>query len=216
MTRIILVRHGQTIWNQVDRFRGHADVPMDETGLAQALVTSVCIAAQWQPGVVYAGPLSCTIKTAEAIAQPFKLLVQMEEDLIDVDCGKWQGLTPDEVRQGWPVEFENYLHAPAAFRFPGGEGLEDARLRLTKCEEDLSGRHPNQTIVLVSHTASNRLIILSALGLDTRGFWKMRQEPCAINVLEGDPGHFALVTMNETGHLLSVSPGRNQNESKTL
>ena len=216
MTRIILVRHGQTTWNRAERFRGHADVPLDETGLVQASLTAARIAAQWQPAVIYAGPLSRTVQTAEATAKPLNLQVQVEKELIDVDCGEWQGLTPDEVRQRWPLEFEVYLHSPAAFRFPGGEALEEARLRLTKCVEDVSGRHPDQTVVLVSHTAANRLIILSMLGLDAQGFWSLRQEPCAINVLEGDPGHFALVTMNEAGHLLSVSRGKDRNESKTL
>jgi broad specificity phosphatase PhoE len=209
MIRIILVRHGQTAWNRAERFRGHADVPLDETGLHQAQATAIRIAVQWKPDVIYAGPLSRTIKTAEAIAQLFNLTVHVEDGLIDVDCGLWQGLTPIEVQQGWPTEFQLYLHSPGDFSFPGGESLEMARLQAMKRVGNLTARHPGQTIVLVSHTALNRLLLLSVLGLDSRSFWKIRQDTCAINVFEVDASQFALTLLNETSHLLSISASRN-------
>ncbi len=204
MTRIILVRHGQTAWNREERFRGHADIPPDETGFAQAKVTGVRIASQWKPEAVYAGPLSRTIQTAESTACLFNLIVRVEPSLIDVDCGQWQGLTPDEASQRWPTEFQAYLHAPGDFRFPGGEALEMARLRAMKCVDGLIARYPDQTIVLVSHTALNRLILLSTLGMDSRSFWRVRQDTCAINSFEAEDNKFTLTLLNETSHLLSI------------
>lgn len=88
MTNIILIRHGQTEWNRSERFRGHADVPLDKIGLMQADATGKRIAAQWKPDAVYAGPLSRTLNTAEAMARSTSLTVQIEPDLIDVDCGE--------------------------------------------------------------------------------------------------------------------------------
>ncbi|MCL4529932.1 MAG: histidine phosphatase family protein [Chloroflexi bacterium] len=208
MTRIILVRHGQTAWNREERFRGHADVPLDEIGFAQAKATAERIGMQWKPDAIYAGPLSRTVKTAEPTAQSFDLKVQVEPDLIDVDCGQWQGLTPDEVRQRWPVEFQAYLAAPRNFQFPGGESLEQARKRAIKRVEQLIALHPDQTIVLVSHTALNRLILLTTLDLDSHSFWKIRQDTCAINYFESQSNHFTLITLNETSHLLSLSAAR--------
>jgi len=73
MTRIILVRHGQTEWNRVERFRGRADVPLNETGLAQAEATGRRVASEWQPVAIYSSPLSRAVKTAEAIARHFDL-----------------------------------------------------------------------------------------------------------------------------------------------
>jgi probable phosphoglycerate mutase len=215
MTRIILVRHGQTAWNREERFRGHADIPLDETGFAQAKATAARIAAQWKPDAVYAGPLSRTIQTAEATAHEFNLAVQVEEGLIDVDCGEWQGLTPEEARRQWPAEFEMFLHSPKDFVFPGGEALEAARLRAIRRVEELAARHPDQTLVLVSHTALNRLILLSVLGLDSRSFWRIGQATCAINVFEGRSNDLTMVTLNETGHLLR-EPGRTSPEEKSI
>ncbi len=216
MTNIILVRHGQTEWNRNERFRGHADVPLDGIGQAQAKAAARRIALQWRPDAVYAGPLSRTVKTAEAIAQATNLTIQKEPGLIDVDCGQWQGLTPEEVRQRWPVEFQAYLNAPRDFRFPGGESLEQARLRAMKHVEDVIMRHVDQVIVLVSHTALNRLILLTVLGLDSHSFWKIRQDTCAINVFETDTNYFTMVSLNETGHLLSVRGRDSAQEMKTV
>jgi len=203
MTRIILVRHGQTEWNSIERFRGHANVPLDSVGLAQAEATGKYVAQICNPSAVYAAPLSRTIKTAEAISGRFNLTVEREPGLIDVDCGQWQGLTPDEVRQRWPREFEQWLNSPGKFGFPGGESLEDARLRAMRTMNALLNRHSGQNIVLVSHTALNRLILLSALGLDCDQFWNLRQDTCAVNVLETRLEGFIVVSLNNTAHLLA-------------
>ena len=66
MTCIVLVRHGQTEWNRVERFRGRADVPLNEAGLAQAEATGKRVAQEWQPVAVYSSPLSRAVKTANA------------------------------------------------------------------------------------------------------------------------------------------------------
>jgi probable phosphoglycerate mutase len=85
MTRMILVRHGQTEWNRVERFRGRADVPLNEVGRAQAEATGWRVAAEWQPDAIYSSPLSRSVTTAEAIAKHFGLEVQVHTGLADID-----------------------------------------------------------------------------------------------------------------------------------
>lgn len=129
MTRIILVRHGQTEWNRVERFRGRADIPLNETGLAQAEATGRRIAAGWRPAAVYSSPLSRAVKTAMAVAGHFDLPVLTHAGLIDIDYGKWQGLTPDEARDRWPRILDAWYTAPDASHIPGGETLAALRTR---------------------------------------------------------------------------------------
>lgn len=216
MTQIILVRHGQTAWNREERFRGHADIPLDEIGISQAQATASRIAAQWQPHVIYAGPLSRTLQTAQPTAALLNLTVHSEPKLIDVDCGDWQGFSPDEVRAKWTAEFDTYLHTPLHFQFPGGESLEAARLRAFQRVNELTQKHAGQTIMLVSHTALNRLILLSVLGLDSSGLWRMRQDTCAINAFDVENGQFTLTLLNETSHLISLYGRSKQSSSKTV
>lgn len=201
MTSIILVRHGQTEWNRIERFRGRVDVPLNATGLAQAEAAGRRIAAE-QPAALYAGPLSRTLQTAEAIGLRCHLPVQVEPQLIDIDYGEWQGLTPDEVRERWPGALSTWYDAPHLAQIPNGETLDHLRSRALAAVDALAARHPDQTIVLVSHTVVNRIILLGVLGLGNDRFWRLRQEPCAINVFEVEHGVFTLVTMNDTCHLL--------------
>jgi phosphoserine phosphatase len=201
MTRIILVRHGQTEWNRIERFRGRADIPLNETGLAQAEATGQRIAAEWQPSAIYASPLSRAVKTAEAIANHYDLQIQPHPGLADIDYGEWQGLTPEEARQRWPVEIDAWYHSPHTVSISGGESLDDLRQRLMETVNELAARHPDETIVLVGHTVINRVILLGVLGLGNERFWKIKQEPCAINVFETEKDGFNLVSLNDTCHL---------------
>jgi broad specificity phosphatase PhoE len=81
MTQIILTRHGQTEWNRVERFRGRADIPLNETGLEQAAAASRRIILTWKPVAVYTSPLSRAVRTAEIIAAPLGLTPRRVEGL---------------------------------------------------------------------------------------------------------------------------------------
>jgi len=205
MTRIILVRHGETEWNRVERFRGQADVPLNETGLAQAEATARRIAAEWQLVAVYSSPLSRAVKTAQAIAQQFDLPVHTHRGLTDINYGQWQGLTPDEARERWPEMVDAWYHTPETARIPDGETLNHVRVRTMDAVRELAGRHPGKSIVLVAHTVVNRAILLSVLGLRNHRFWRLGQGTCAINVLELDGDEFTLVSMNDTCHLKGLA-----------
>ena len=201
MTQIILVRHGQTEWNRVERFRGWADVPLNETGQAQARATGRRIAAEWQPVAIYSSPLSRAMKTAEAIARHFHLPVQAHQGLIDIHHGLWQGLTPEEVRARWPEMFEAWYAAPHTVRMPDGETLSEVRARGLAVVREVAERHADGTVVLVGHTDINRAILLAVLGLNNTRFWHLRQDTCAINVFETEGDDFTLASLNETYHL---------------
>lgn len=201
MTRIVLVRHGQTEWNRVERFRGRADIPLNETGLAQAEATGRRIASEWRPAAVYSSPLSRAVKTAGVIAGHFALSVLTHPGIIDIDYGQWQGLRPDEVRERWQKMIDAWYTTPDSLHVPGAETLADIRIRAMGAVKELVDRHGGVTVVVVSHTVINRIILLGVLGLSNDRFWRLRQDTCAINCFEAEGGIFTLVSMNDTCHL---------------
>ena len=201
MTRIILVRHGETEWNRVEHFRGRADVPLNENGVVQAKRMGQRVAGQWRPVAIYSSPLKRAVKTAEAVAWHFGLSVQVHPGLIDIDYGQLQGLTPGEARERWPDVIDAWYNAPHTACIPGGETLDELRGRAERTLDDLVARHEGQTILLVGHTVINRIILLSVLGLGNDHFWRLRQDTCAINVFEVEKGVFTLVSLNDTYHL---------------
>ena len=96
MTRFILVRHGQTEWNRVERVRGRADLSLDETGKRQAEAAALRPKGE-QIAAIYSSPLRRALQTAEPIAKQLKLTVQPLQGLIDIDFGSWQGLSAEEA-----------------------------------------------------------------------------------------------------------------------
>lgn len=203
MTRIIIARHGRTEWNRVERFRGRADLELDEMGIKQAEAVSARI-AEWQISAVYSSPLRRALTTAEILARPFDLKVKLLPGIIDIDYGEWQGLSPDETIARYGDLYSTWLNSPHRVNFPGGESLAEVRERAASAVDALIAQHPKETIVLVSHKVVCQILILSLLGLDNSHFWEIRQDICAINVFEVRGGIPSALSINDTCHLKAL------------
>jgi len=203
MTRLIIVRHGETEWNRVERFRGQYDIPLNQTGISQAEKSAKFIATYWKPAAVYSSPLSRAMATAEAIARINQLTVQPHPQLIDINYGDWQGLTPEEVRLHWTEQAENWYEHPEFAQVPNGETLIEVQQRAMQAVREICTLYPKQDVVLVSHTVVNRLMLLAMVGAGIDRFWHIRQEPCAVNVVEATEQDFTLISVNDICHLRS-------------
>jgi len=206
MTRIVLVRHGQTIWNREQRFRGRADVDLDELGLKQAEATGRYVAARWPVVAIYASPMRRAMQTAEALARAQGLTAHPLEGLMDIDFGEWQGCLADEMAQRYSDLFRVWLEAPHMMRFPGGEGLDDVRSRIVSALNGVVARHAGQTVALVSPPVATRVLLCAVLGLGNAPFWRLQQDTCAVNVFEAEEdGTFTIALLNDTCHLQNLA-----------
>jgi len=206
MTRIILIRHGQTAWNTEDRVRGQLEVPLDETGLAQAKLTAARVAQEWKPVAVYCSPMQRAVQTATAIARRLGLEAQPTMGINDMNFGDWQGLTAKEVQQRWPELARAWVEAPHTVAFPGGESLDALRTRGMATLREIIERHPEQDVVVVGHMVVNRVLLLAVLGLDNSSYWRIGQDTCAINVFRWRRGAFFIDSLNDTYHLRENVP----------
>jgi probable phosphoglycerate mutase len=143
--------------------------------------------------------------TAQRIAEPHDLEVWTHSGLIDIDYGRWQGLTPEEVAERWPTELDAWYSSPQRAEIPEGDSLREVRERAMKTVQDLIRQHGDREIILVAHTVVNRIILLGVLGLGNERFWRLAQEPCAINTFTVENGEFTLVCLNDTCHLEDLS-----------
>jgi probable phosphoglycerate mutase len=201
MTTIVLVRHGETEWNRSDRFRGRYDVPLNDAGISQAKASAERIREEFSPRAVYSSPLSRAMTTARIIADLCALPVRTHPGLVDIDYGEWQGLSVDEVNQHWPDLSTAWRQKPETAAIPGGESLSLVRERALEAVRELARRHDGETIVMVSHTVVNRLILLGVLGAGNDRFWRLRQDTCAINLIFAEGPEYSLGLLNDTGHL---------------
>lgn len=201
METIVIVRHGQTDWNKIERFRGRYDIPLNELGLKQAHAVADRIASSFKPKRVLTSPLSRSRKTAEIIAEKIGINVSIHQGLIDIDYGEWQGLTPNEVQLRWPDESQNWYKYPDKVHIPGGETLVEVKERAMAIIQEICVEGFNETIVMVSHTVVIRLILLAILNAPIDRFWYLKQEPCAVNLLEFKGDGFIIASINDTCHL---------------
>lgn len=204
MTRIILVRHGQTEWNiesgAGERFRGRVDLPLDDTGLAQAHALAERLANRLIVAV-YSSPLKRAVETARPIAQQLSLPVQPLPAVIDINYGDWQGLSSAEVAKVYPDLYRRWLEKPHLVKFPNGESLRQVRLRGMATLKEVTARHEGRIVLLVAHQVVNKVLVCAMLGLDNSHFWRIRQDNGCINVFEHQDGIFAAVLVNDTCHL---------------
>ena len=200
MTSIYLVRHGQTAWNKEEIFRGRTDIPLDGTGLKQAELVG-----QYFKGMeihaIYSSSLSRALQTAQKIAQFHDLKVQPLPGIIDMSFGKWEGQPHQEIRESDSKTYRQWVETPHLIRLPGGESLDDVRVRAMAAVEELIRNHPGKTLVLVSHRVICKVLICAILGLDNSHFWQITQDTTAINLIQYRNGKYILSLMNETCHL---------------
>jgi len=204
LTRLIVVRHGRTEWNRVERFRGRADIELDEIGIKQAEAAATRI-ADWQVSAVYSSPLRRALTTAKVLARPFSLEVKSLPGIIDIDYGEWQGLSLEETAAKNVSLYSMWLNSPHEVKFPGGECLTEVRERAASTVNGLVAQHPKETVVLVSHKVVCQILILSLLGLDNSHFWEITQDVCAVNLFEVRGDVPSALFLNDTCHLKGVN-----------
>jgi broad specificity phosphatase PhoE len=203
MTTIYLIRHGETEWNREEIFRGRADISLNEIGFREAELIGEYLKGR-DIHVVYSSPLSRARETARRVAQVFNLKVQPLEGIIDISFGRWEGRPLKEIQIHEEELYQQWIERPHLVRFPGGESLDEVRIRAMDSLEGVVQAHHGNNIVLVSHRVINRVIISGILGLDNSHFWQIGQDPAAINLIQFKEGKFVLSLLNETCHLKSL------------
>lgn len=119
---VYLARHGQTAYNKEGRFQGQQQVPLDETGRAQALELAERAAAH-SFAALWCSPLRRARETADAVAARTGLEPREDARLMETDAGDWTDRTFVDVRAEAPELFDAFANAHPDFAFPGGESF---------------------------------------------------------------------------------------------
>jgi broad specificity phosphatase PhoE len=203
VSKVYLVRHGQTAWNVGEIFRGRADIPLDETGKQEVHLAGKALKDETLHAI-YSSPLSRSIETAENIAKFHNIQVTPFDAIIDISYGEWEGLENQEVKEKYPELHALWHHEPHKIKFPGGESLEEVRSRAMKGLEDLLVRHKDENFVLVAHRVPNKVICCALLGLDNSHFWRIQQDTASTNLFIYKDGQWIIAFLNDTSYLKSL------------
>jgi broad specificity phosphatase PhoE len=200
MTHIYLVRHGQTAWNKEEVFRGRADVPLNEEGLREASLAAEYF-REMEVQAIYSSPLSRAWQTAQKIGDVVRREITPLDGINDMRFGTWEGQSLRDVQHHDGERYTQWREAPHLVKIPGGESLDEVRVRAMAALEDVVRSHAGTSVILVSHRVINKVLICGILGLDNSHFWQIGQDTTAINLIQHRHGRYILSLMNESCHL---------------
>jgi phosphoserine phosphatase len=186
------------------RFRGRTDLPLTAQGMAEAEATARRIAADWKPAAIYTSPLKRCVDTGAPIARACGLQPSTLPALIDIDYGRWNWKSYDEVQTENAELFARWFASPQLVRFPEGESLEDLVTRASDVLRFVQQRHADNTVVLVTHDSVNRALLLLLLEQPLSAYWRLEQSPCALNEITFTPARIRVERVNDTCHLAGL------------
>ena len=203
---IILMRHGQTEWNEKQIFRGQKDIPLSREGKAQAHRTAKYLKVK-NVVKIYSSPLKRAYETASIIAEEVSCTVKILHELTDIHYGDWEGKQLEWVKENDSENYYLYRNFPELVIFPKGESLESCCMRtfdafhtlVTQLHKSHNRRTGNY--LFVTHRVVLKLILLRALGLNCSSFWKLQVDTCSLNELDYINNIFLIKCINGVCHL---------------
>jgi len=183
MTRLILIRHGQTDWSNIKRIQGEVDVPLNAEGLNEARAVASRLSTE-KIDAVFSSQLSRSYTTAEEIARSHKVKVKKFKELNELNQGLWQGLLLSEVKKRYKKQYNLWRQDPTLVQPPKGEGIKEAYDRVITFVQKLIDKYPEGAICVVSHEIITGLIICHFKELGLQAIWDHTLKRGAQEVIE--------------------------------
>jgi probable phosphomutase (TIGR03848 family) len=203
VTLLLLIRHGANDWVHGRLAGWTPGVHLNADGRSQAAATAARLAPLPLDGI-YTSPLDRTVETAQAIAGPRGMPLRLVEGLGEVKYGEWQGAELKELykHELWPgVQFY-----PSGTRFPGGETLGEAQMRMVATLDGLRAQHPKGIFAVVSHADIIKLALAYYVGMHMDLFQRLEISPCSVSAILFTPMGPRLLAYNDTGSLEHLKP----------
>lgn len=200
MNTYYLVRHGQTVWNTLGQTQGHGNSPLTELGIQQAKDLAEAL-KEYSIDIIYCSDLGRAVETAEIIGKELNIEIHPTESLREMGFGVWEGMPLREIEKIYPESFKMWRNEPEKVHIEGGETLDMIKQRQDKLIEELNEKYKNKHILLVSHSVTVRVMLLSFLESHVRNIYRIKQDNTALNIVEYRNYGPVIMKMNDTRHL---------------
>ena len=149
-TKLIIIRHGETVWNVEGKKQGQFDSPLTSLGIKQAEALAKRLVGE-SFTKLYASDLGRALETARLIAAQTNHEVILDKGLRERNFGIFQGLTDAQIKNKYSAEHHSHLADTVNYVIPEGESLRQFYERGTFCLENLTVRHAGETVAIVTH-----------------------------------------------------------------
>lgn len=205
MVKVILVRHGETYWNQSRRLQGgNSDIQLNQNGWRQAESLALRLKPE-RIQAIYSSPLQRALNTAQAIASHHQIEVKIEPDLKEVDAAELEGIPLAELGTHIDQFLTGESEGKSIFKKYGGESLAELQQRGWGTIQRLVDGHHDGVLVLVSHYFTIMTIICSVLNLPLSQIARLRLGAGSISVVTFDKQATRLILLNDTCHITNTS-----------
>jgi len=200
LTRLYLIRHGETEWNRMAKTQGRMDIDLSSEGYAQAERLADRLQ---QDGInaIYSSDLKRAYNTASVLADRLNIRVNLSVHLREMDFGCWEGMDFESIRREYSDIHSLWISSPNKAKIPEGEELIKVQSRATGMIRGILNLHKGERIALVSHGVTLKCMIFGLLGIDLGNLSKIRLDNCSISVIEYKDKRCILDTLNDTCHL---------------
>jgi len=198
--KLILVRHGETYWNEERRIQGgDSDIELNDTGLNQAKKLAAFLKNEPIAAII-SSPLQRATATAEIIASHHQLPVDIDQGLRELRVGELEGMSVSNLSTTFSQFLMQWWQERGSTKLPNGESLAELQQRAWKAIERLLAQHKDGTAVVVSHYFVTLAIILKALNLPLEYFTKFKVDPGGLSILEIQDYGPRLEVFNDTSY----------------
>jgi broad specificity phosphatase PhoE len=164
MTKLILIRHGQSKANLDGRFVGHIDAPLSDLGQKQAEASAKYVAENYKVDAVYASDLKRAYYTGKAVADLIGKEVIKEKNLREIYAGKWEGEKFDELLLKFPKSYGLWLENIGKSIPEDGESVEELQNRIVSAVKKIAKENDGKTVVIATHATPIRVFETFAKG----------------------------------------------------
>lgn len=203
-THLIVIRHGETAWNRERRLQGQIDIPLNDTGRAQARALAEALTGE-PIDAVYSSDLGRAFETATPLAQALGLTVRSEPRLRERCYGELEAMTYAEVAEKRPEDFARWQARVPDYAPPGGESLREFHERAVEVALSLSRRHPGERIALVAHGGVLDCLYREATGMTLEAPRSHELLNASVNRLRCDAANLTLLQWADISHLEALT-----------
>jgi alpha-ribazole phosphatase len=194
-TRLVLVRHVEPDGSVRGRCYGRFDVGLSESGRRHAEELGKALSPLGLEAI-YGSGLRRALETAEAIAAPLGLSVQVDPALRELDFGEFEGRSYDELAAAEPLLYRAWMENPTAVRFPSGESYADLRARVLRLLAEVREHHRQSVIGIVAHGGVTRTVLADALGMPNDRIFDLEQDYGGVSVIDWFGEHAVVRVLN--------------------
>ena len=206
MGTLLIVRHGETVWNAEGRIQGHTDVGLSDKGAEQSRLLGKRL-AQIPIDVAYTSDLKRSSETAKLALGDRDIVLNETPRLRQYHKGSYEGLTLPEIKSQFPDDYPQYLEKNLDYAPEDGETTRGVSARMAMIFDEIRARHLNETVLVVGHGGSLRAAMVSILGLPLAGNWSFVFGNCGLTMVDTYRDNAVLRLFNDTSHLNGMAGG---------